>query len=236
MNFEGSKEYRRRVQYQLDMLFDPLVKDHFTKGGNFDAQKFTRWFHECFKAAQLMVDLSIGTGVHPLRREKDGDEDDHQEAAASGTGRGTTLGDRLNAQADAIRGLELPVNRFIPEPNTLPVREILPSTSIRDEVRDFGAGNTEGPGRRGRDEIRVSRADSGPDQADDHGPARSGQEHTSQLEPISPITGPGTGRGHSGGPTSLEIHTTPDNGPVGTGQGVPDVRGQHHRPEDAGSN
>lgn len=66
-----------------------------------------------------------------------------------------------------------------------------------DGVSDLGKADPEGPTGSGGNEKRVAHTASEPDTADDNGTAGSGEVDAPKQQPVSAITGPGTGRGHS---------------------------------------
>ncbi len=178
-NFEGTgKEYRDRVMYQTEDLFDTIIKDNILKGGIFDATAITRTFQVCLKTAQLMIDLSIGCGLSPLGEKRHGYGDEYESEAKKAT--------------EAAR---------VGIANDTPVGGgRVPNAFVRDAVGDLGPADTEGPRGGARDAGRVPRANSEPNQTDDHGSTGSGEVNSPEQQSESPVTGPGTGGRHFGGP------------------------------------
>lgn len=78
-----------------------------------------------------------------------------------------------------------------------------PDTSPdENEVDNLRTGNPKGPSGCVGSKSWVCHSDSTADQTDDNGAARSGEVHPPQQQSVPTEPGPGTGRGHSGGPES----------------------------------
>lgn len=184
LNFEGTgRRYRERIQYRAEDLFDRMIHDHLLKGGDFDAKKITKFFGTAVRTAQLMTDLEIGTGLNPCPEEEEEENDDENcETTPAQNGLQTFTPDKEG-----------------PATHSVPTCACQPHV-VHDEVRDLGEGDTEGPPGCVGNAERVCDPDSGSDQADDNGPAGSGEVNPPEQQPVPAVTRPGTGRGHSGGP------------------------------------
>lgn len=175
-----SKVYRERVFYEVDHLLSKMVEDHLLKGGQFDAQKFTKMFTLAVRTAQLFVDLAIGMGLDPLPEEKD--EDDKNSDA-------TDTKDSSPASTEVV-------------PFLVPGQ----ATDQHDEVGNLRSGNPKGPSGRLGNAGRVRNPNRAADQVDDNGPARGGEINPPQQQPVPPEPGPGEGRGYSSGPQGTPVY------------------------------
>ena len=194
-NFEGmNKEYQKRVDGMASYMVDRLVMDHLLKGGDFDAQKITKLFGRAVCTAQLIVDLTIGTGLNPLEEEKN---DENSEATGT---------------RNQIQGGIVSVPTSGPNQNQ-PVTATDANTSIHDEVSNLRSGNPEGPTGGFGNEGRVRNPNGAADQVDDHGATGGREIDSPQQQSVPTEPRPGTGWGHSSGPEGPPFYPHPIDAP-----------------------
>lgn len=186
LNFESmDKRYRERIYYATEDLLDKMITDYLIKGGQFDAQKITKFFGTACRIAQLCVDLEIGTGLNPLRGERI-DEDTNRETPCDKQGGCQSFTRDETAKQSGPRLTEL----------------------VEDEVSDLGTRDTQGPPGCVGNASGVCDSECAADQADDNGPTGGGEIDAPQQQPVPAESRSREGRGHSGGPESPTIHPT----------------------------
>lgn len=215
LNFMSCEDnYRSRIRWATEELVDALVKNHLMNGGTFDSLRFTKFYNDATMTAQLLVDLGISSGLSPLEVDPDDEAPNNQT---------TTPEQTKNA---------IPANAFVSDHNGNDTgalvsdnRKFLAFSSDEDSVSDFETRDSEGLSGSDRDSGGVSRTKREPDTLDDNRSAGGGKEHAPQFKPHRVESGPGKGRGHSGGPPSPEVHTPTGDESDGAGPSVPDVCG-----------